>query len=267
MTLLDTHVHLDFDAYDDARDTIVSEAASMGVTRLINPGTDLSRSRAAVTLAATYPGVYAAVGIHPNSTADFSDEMLAEVRALAGAPKIVAIGEIGLDYYWDDSPKDAQRRALEAQLALAAELELPVIIHNRQASEDVIAVLGAWVPTLPPTLRSRPGVLHSFSAPLEIAEQALALGFYIGFTGPVTFKNADDLRHVAAQVPLDRILVETDGPFLTPEPYRGRRPNRPAYVRFVAERLAALHSLPDQEFFTLTTANAERLFALPPEIP
>jgi TatD DNase family protein len=267
MPLIDTHVHLDFDAYDDARDEIVREAAAQGVTRLIDPGTDLPRSRAAVALAATYPGVYAAVGIHPNSTAEFSDALLAEVRALAGAPKVVAIGEIGLDHYWDDSPADVQRRALEAQLALAAELALPVIIHNRDASQDVIAVLSAWVPTLPPALRERPGVLHSFSAPLEIAQKALALGFYIGFTGPITFKNADELRSVAARVPLDRLLVETDGPFLTPAPYRGRRPNRPAYVRFVAERLAALHGLPDEEFFAQTTANAERLFALPPEQP
>lgn len=263
MNLIDTHCHLDFDAYDPIRDAILREAHAAGVTRVINPGTDLPRCRKAQAIAETYPGVYVAAGIHPTSTADFNDATLAEVRALAAHPKIVAIGEIGLDYHWDTSPRAAQWAAFEAQLALAAELTLPVIIHNREASDDVLAILAAWCATLPPALRDRPGVLHSFSAPAAIAERGIALGFYLGFTGPVTFKNADDLRRIAARVPLDRILVETDGPFLTPEPLRGRRPNRPAYVRYIAERLAALHNLSDADFFAQATANAERLFALP----
>ena len=261
MPLIDTHCHLDFNAYDGLRDEIVAEAAASGVTRILNPGTDLDRSRAAIALAETYPGVYAGVGVHPNSTAGFSPAHLATLHDLTAHPKVVAIGEIGLDYYWDDSPKDVQRAAFEAQLDLAAALELPVIIHNRDASDDVLAVLSAWTTALPAALRDRPGVLHSFSAPQSAAERGLALGFYLGFTGPVTFKNADDLRHIAARVPADRLLVETDGPFLTPHPYRGRRPNRPAYVRFIAERLAALHALPFDEFAAQTTTNAERLFA------
>src|SRR5690606_33387864 len=154
------------------------------------------------------------------------------VAELSQAPKVIAIGEIGLDYYRDRSPKEIQRQAFEAQLALASRLELPVIIHNRDASEDVIAILEAWTRELPDSLRDRPGVLHSFSAPQAIAERALAAGFYLGFTGPITFKNADDLRRVAAMTPLDRILIETDGPFLTPTPHRGQR-NEPAYVRFI----------------------------------
>lgn len=265
MRLIDTHCHLDFNSYDGLRDEIVREAAGAGVTRILNPGTDLDRSRAAVELAARYPGVYAAVAIHPNSTAAWSDGWIEALRALAAQPKVVAIGEIGLDYYWDESPKATQWRAFEAQLALASELELPVIIHNRDASDDVLDILARWVPTLPPALRDRPGVLHSFSAPQSAAERGLSLGFCLGFTGPVTFKNADDLRHIAARVPDDRILVETDGPFLTPHPYRGRRPNRPAYVRFIAERLAALRVVSDEAFAAQTTANAERLFRLPPE--
>lgn len=267
MPLIDTHCHLDFDSFDGIRDEVIREAFDAGVTRIVNPGTDLDRSRAAVALADTYPGVYAAVGVHPSSTANFADVMLDEVRALADHPKVVAIGEIGLDYHWDDSPRDVQRTAFEAQLALAAALSLPVIVHNRDASEDVIDVLAAWVPGLPPDLRGRPGVLHSFSAPQAIADRALELGFYLGFTGPVTFKNADDLRAIAARVPDDRILVETDAPFLTPHPYRGRRPNRPAYVRYVAERLAALRQTSDEAFAAQSTANAERLFALPPDNP
>ncbi len=261
MPLIDTHCHLDFNAYDGLRDEIVAEAAASGVTRIINPGTDLERSRAAIALAETYPGVYAAVGVHPNSTADFSPTHLATLHDLAAHPKVVALGEIGLDYYWEDSPKDVQWAAFETQLNLAAALELPVIIHNRDASDDVLAVLAAWTAALPAALRERPGVLHSFSAPQSAAERGLALGFYLGFTGPVTFKNADDLRHIAARVPADRLLVETDGPFLTPHPYRGRRPNHPAYVRFIAERLAALRAIPYEDFAAQTTANAERLFA------
>ena len=235
------------------------------MTRIVNPGTDPGTSRAALALADRYPGVYAAVGLHPNSTADLAPDALDGLREMARHPKVVAIGEIGLDYYWHDSPPDVQRAAFEAQLALAAELELPVIIHNREAGEDVIAVLESWTPTLPASLRDRPGVLHSFSAPQAIADRALALGFYIGFTGPVTFKNAESLRLTAFRVPDDRILVETDAPFLTPHPYRGRRPNQPAYVRFIAERLAALRGVPDDVFAAQTTANAERLFRLPPE--
>ncbi len=261
MTLIDTHCHLDFNAYDGLRDEIIAEAAASGVTRILNPGTDLERSRAAILLAETYPGVYAATGVHPNSTAEFSAAHLDALRDLAAHPKVVAIGEIGLDYYWEDSPKDVQWAAFEAQLDLAAALELPVIIHNRDASDDVLAVLAAWSAALPAALRDRPGVLHSFSAPQSAAERGLALGFYLGFTGPVTFKNADDLRHIAARVPADRLLVETDGPFLTPHPYRGRRPNRPAYVRFIAERLAALRAVPYDDFAAQTTANAARLFA------
>jgi TatD DNase family protein len=264
MTLIDTHCHLDFDAYDGIREAIIREAADAGVTRIINPGVDLPRTQAALALADAYPGVYAAVGIHPNSTVGFSDDVLARVRAMAAHPKVVAIGEIGIVYHWDDSPKETQWAAFEAQLALAAELELPVIVHNRDASDDVLAILTTWTATLPPALKDRPGVLHSFSAPQATAERGIALGFYLGFTGPVTFKNADDLRHIVARLPVDRILVETDGPFLTPHPYRGQRPNKPAYVRLIAQRIAALHNLPDEEFFAQSTTNAERLFALPP---
>jgi TatD DNase family protein len=264
MTLIDTHCHLNFDAYDDIRDEVVQQATKAGVTRIINPAIDPPSAQQAIDLSEKYAGVYAAVGVHPNSTAGFSGRILDEIRALADHPKVIAVGEIGLDYYRDRSPKSTQWRAFEDQLALAAELNLPVIIHNRDASEDVLTILSGWVTTLPETLKERPGVLHSFSAPQEIADRALSLGFYLGFTGPVTFKNADDLRQIAARVPDDRILVETDGPFLAPHPYRGKFPNRPAYVRHVAERIATLRNVPDRDFFLQSTTNAERLFALPP---
>ncbi len=262
MQLIDTHCHLNFDRYDEDRAEVVQSALDAGVARIINPGTDFASSQAACQLADEYPGIYAAVGVHPTSTVGWSPEILTSIESLADHPKVVAIGEIGLDYYWDTAPPAIQHTAFKDQLRLAARLELPVIIHNREASEDVIAILREWVADLPDSLKDRPGVLHSFSAPLTIAEEALKLGFYLGFTGPVTFKKADDLRAVATRVPLDKILIETDGPFLTPHPYRGKR-NQPAYVQYVAERLAALHQIDDETFAAQTTRNAETLFNLP----
>lgn len=260
--MIDTHCHIDFDAYDADRDAVIERAAQAGVTRIINPSVDVASSARIIAQAARYDGLYATVGVHPNSTADLADGWLSELRELGSGTSVVAVGEIGLDYYWDRSPKDVQRAAFEAQLALAAELALPVIIHNREAHDDVMAILEAWVAGLPPDQRERPGVLHSFSAPPAIAERALAAGFYLGFTGPITFKNADELRSVAAQVPLDRLLVETDGPYLTPTPHRGKR-NEPAYIPLIVERLAGLHRVTLDDMAAQTTRNAERLFGLP----
>lgn len=264
MSLIDTHCHINFESYDDDRADVMTRAAAAGVRRIINPAIDLPSSRDIIQLAKQYPGVYATVGIHPNSTADFETSWVDELAVLADDPKVVAVGEIGLDYHWDDSPKAKQFEAFEAQLTLAARLELPVIIHNREASDDVMAILERWAADLPASLKDRPGVLHSFSAPLEIAKRALHSGFYLGFTGPITYKNADNLRHIAATVPLDRIVVETDGPFLTPVPFRGKR-NEPAYIPYMVDRLAALKQISNEEMGAATTANAERLFKLPPE--
>lgn len=263
--LIDTHCHLDIDDYDADRDAVIARATAQGVRRIIVPAIDRESGPGVLALAARASGVYAAVGIHPNSTVDFQPAHIAIIEAQAHQPKVIAIGEIGLDYYRDWSPKAQQRSAFAAQLALAARLGLPVIIHDRDAvdslecSEDILSILEAWVPTLPDALRARPGVLHSFSAPWAIAERALKLGFYLGFTGPLTYKNANDLRLVASRVPTDRLLIETDGPYLTPHPHRGKR-NEPAYVRLVAERMATLHNLSLAEISHLTTQNAERLF-------
>jgi TatD DNase family protein len=260
--LIDTHCHINFDSYDADRDVVIAHAGDVGVTRIINPAVDLETSHAALQMAAQYSGVFAAVGIHPNSSADFASSGIEILRQLAAEPKVVAIGEIGLDYHWDESPKEKQFEAFEAQLALAAALELPVIIHNREASDDVIVILERWAASLPESLRERPGVLHSFSAPKAIAERALNIGFYLGFTGPITYKNADDLRRIAASVPLERMVVETDGPFLTPTPHRGKR-NEPAYIPLIIERLATLRQISVEAMAEATTANAERLFKLP----
>jgi len=266
MQLVDTHCHLNFHRYDDDRDEVMARAAKQGVTRVVIPGIDLETTQQALALSNRYPGIYAAAGIHPNSTADFTQADIDTIRSLAGHDKIVAIGEIGIDYHWDKSPPETQKRAFRAQLDLAAELQLPVIIHNREASDDVMDVLEAWVAAgLPAAIKDRPGVMHSFSAPQHIADRALAIGFYLGFTGPITFKKANDLRAVARTVPDDRILIETDGPFLTPEPKRGKR-NEPAYVRLIAHQLAELkgHSL--EEMAAITTANAKTLFQFPTSI-
>ncbi len=259
--LIDTHCHLNFERYNEDRPQVIQRAVDAGVTRMIVPAIDVSSSYEALQLATTYQGIFAAVGIHPNSSADFQAEILGPIEALAQEGEVVAIGEIGLDYYWDKSPKHKQRWALESQLELAAKLELPVIIHNREASEDVIDILEAWANTLPENLQGRAGVLHSFSASMAIAQRALAAGFYLGFTGPITFKKADELREIASQIPLDRILVETDGPFLTPHPYRGKR-NEPAYIPYIVEQLAQLHGVSPDEMGQITTRNAERLFKL-----
>lgn len=270
MELVDTHCHLNFRRYDHDRPDVLRRAVDAGVQRIIVPAIDLASCREAIALAGREKGIYASVGIHPNSSADFKENMLDELRMLARAPDVVAIGEIGLDYHWDKSPKPRQWRAFESQLALAVELELPVIIHNREkrvdtapsASADLLAILENWAPSAPARLRERLGVLHSFSASLEIAERALELGFYLGFTGPVTFKKASALRAIAARIPRNRILIETDGPFLAPQQRRGKR-NEPAFVRYINDKLAEQHGVAPEEMARQTTRNAEALFALP----
>ena len=261
MELVDTHCHLNFRRYDHDRAEVLQRALNAGVKRIIIPAIDLESCRQAIALAATETGIYTSIGIHPNSSGDFNESMLAELRKLTRHAKVVAVGEIGLDYHWDKSPKPTQWRAFELQLALASELELPVIIHNREASDDVMAILENWAPTAPASIHGRLGVLHSFSASGAIAQRALELGLYLGFTGPVTFKKADALRDIAQSIPINRILIETDGPFLAPQQRRGKR-NEPAYVRYINDKLAELHGLPPEEMARATTRNAERLFAL-----
>lgn len=253
--LIDTHCHLDFDHFDEDRSQVIDRAAAAGVRRIIVPATDLANCLAVIKLAEGYTNVFVAVGVHPTSSAAWQDSWIKTLRDFAGHEKVIAIGEIGLDYYWDRSPKEVQHRVLSQQLALAAELELPVIIHNRESSADVLRLLAES----PLNGRLHPGVLHSFSGDWETAAAALNMGYYLGFTGPVTFKKAGDLRRIAAQVPLNRLLVETDAPFLAPQPYRGKR-NEPAYVTYIAERLASLFSVDVDVFARQTTENAARLF-------
>lgn len=254
---IDTHCHLDFEKFDGDRDAVIARALEAGVERVIVPALHPSNWQTVLHLTQQYPPLYAALGIHPNSSQDWQEHWLDDLRPLLNHPKVVAIGEIGLDYYWKLSPKETQHQALAAQLRLAAEVGLPVILHNREADTDLLQLLAAS----PLVGRSRIGVLHSFASSWKVAKTALDMGFYIGFTGPLTYKNGDVLRTVAAQIPLDRLLLETDAPFLPPHPHRGKR-NEPAYIPLIAERVAGIHNLPLPAIAQQTSSNARYLFHL-----
>jgi TatD DNase family protein len=261
-TLVDTHAHLDFSKFDADRPAVMERARASGVAVIVNVGTDLASSRRAVELAEQYEAVYAAVGVHPHGAKKLDGAMLAQLRDLTQKPKVVAVGEIGLDYYRDLSPRDVQRRAFQAQLAWAARLGKPVIIHDRDAHDEILEALTDWAAGLEnSTLAGRLGVLHTFSGDLDMAKKAIDLGFYISISGPVTYRNARQLPGIVRALPLDRLLVETDCPFLAPEPYRGKR-NEPAYTRLVAERVAELKGISFDDLARATTANAQRLFRL-----
>lgn len=261
MQLVDSHAHLDLAQFDGDRQEVLRRAAGAGVVCLVDVGADLASSRRAVALAQVEPRIWAAVGIHPHDAASVTLETLAELRAWAGEPRVVAIGEIGLDYYRDLSPRSQQRDAFAAQLALAQELGLPVIIHDRDAHEETLAILREAACQAAPAWG---GVMHCFSGDLQFAHQVLDLGLYIGIAGPVTYPSAKKLVEVARSVPLERLLIETDCPYLAPQAHRGQR-NEPGYVRFVAERLAELRDLPLEEVARVTSDNACALFSLKPE--
>jgi TatD DNase family protein len=271
MTLTDTHCHLDFNWYDDDRQAVLERAAQAGVERILIPGLTGTSSLDAVHLAESQPMLFAAVGVHPNEVRTWNTQTRNALRQLATSRKVVAIGEIGLDYFREHAPHDLQQRVLHEQLAMAADRGLPVIIHLREvddgengpATVQLMEILEAWVAglhTAKHPLAERPGVLHSFSGNLDTAEQAMRLGFLIGVTGPVTFKNAARRQEVVRGLPLERILIETDAPFLTPMPHRGQR-NEPAYVRFIADKIAGLKSRSQEEVASVTSANATRLFS------
>lgn len=261
--LTDTHCHLNLNTFQEDLEPVLERAWERGIDRILIPGIDVETSRTAVSLAERYEPLYAAVGVHPGDASTWTDDTSAILSELARHPKVVAIGEIGLDYYRDRAPRPLQRQVFHDQLELAAALELPVVIHNRKSLDDVWNELSTWQAALAqsaPELASRPGVLHSYDGPLAPAQQAIAKGFFIGISGPVTFKNAQERQDVVSALPLDHILVETDAPYLTPHPHRGRWPNEPAYVAFVAEKIAELHRLPLEAVTRTTGENAANLF-------
>ena len=262
MQLTDTHCHLDFERFDSDRDQVIQRALKAGVERILIPGIDLHSSMAAVGLTNQHSHIFAAVGVHPNSGTSWTRTSLAELTDLSQYNKVVAIGEIGLDYYRDHTPQPLQRKVFREQLAMAADLNLPVVIHNREATRDLLPMLLEWQEDLADSgssLADAPGVLHSFSDDFETAERVLEIGFYLGFTGPVTFRKAIELQEIARRVPLEKLLIETDAPFLSPHPFRGKR-NEPAHVSYVAEKIAELRGLSPEEIGKISTQNAKKIF-------
>jgi len=257
--LVDSHCHLSLDSFVLDLEAVLARAAEAGVSRIVVPGIDLASSRAAVELAAGHAALQAAVGVHPHHAGSWQPGTLDELRDLAQSPGVVAIGEIGLDYVRHLSPPKAQRSVFEAQLDLAGQLGLPVIVHNRQAIDDLLLALTGWSAGLAEGLTDRAGVLHAFSAGADEGLAAIEAGFFLGVAGPITFHNADDRRRITAAFPLDRLLVETDSPYLSPHPHRGQ-PNEPARVRLIAERLAELVGQTLQDIADATTYNACTLF-------
>ena len=279
--LTDTHCHLDFGKFDNDREAVIRRAIDVGVRRILIPALDYESSLAAIRLADAFADIFAAVGFHPTDLDKWTAESLENLRKLIAAPqpdgslpkhKLVAIGEIGLDYYWvkESEKRGFQQAVLRQQLTLAQEVNLPVILHMREendawfgaASADLLEVLSEWHAALlagSHPLAEKPGVLHSYNGNLETAQKALALNFYIGITGPVTYKNAEEKREIVRQLPLERLLIETDSPFLTPVPQRGRR-NEPAFVVHIADKIAEIHKTTREQVARVTYQNANRLF-------
>jgi TatD DNase family protein len=255
MILVDTHAHLDIKDFDGDRGDVLGRAALNGVAAIVNASFDLESSRRSVAMAGRYRGLYAIVGIHPHDADEAPEGYLEELRVLARNPAVVALGEMGLDYYRDLSPRAVQQKVFREQLALARELNMPAVIHDRDAHGDVMNILRRdGVPR-------RGGIMHCYSGSWEMARECIKMGFYISVAGPVTFPNASRLKDIAARLPLDRILVETDCPYLTPQAHRGKR-NEPAYVRYVAEEIARLRGMPPEEFARAASANAAAIFGV-----
>ena len=253
--LFDTHAHMDDRAFDEDREALLARLPEQGIGLLMNPGCSLASSRDAVALAARYDYIYAAVGSHPDAADEVTPTVLDEYRMLCKRnPKVRAIGEIGLDYHYEDVPRQRQQEAFRAQMGLAAELTLPVIVHEREAHEDGMRIVEEF-----PSVK---GVFHCYSGSAEMAKWLISRGWYISFTGVLTFKNARKAVETAASIPLDRIVLETDCPYMSPEPFRGRR-NDPGRLYRMAEALAQIRDLPVEKIHEITMENGKRLYRIP----
>lgn len=252
---VDTHAHLFFDNFNGELDEIISRAKEAGVEYILVPGTDIKTSRQAIALAEKYENVFASVGVHPHDSKDWSDEDLAALTEMADHPKVVALGEMGLDYYYDFSPREKQIEAFEEQLNLALIKNKPVIIHNREANDDTMSIIREFTDT---NLKAQ---LHCFAGTLEEAKELIGMGHLISFPGNLTFKKMEQLREIVRNLKLENLLLETDCPFMTPVPHRGKR-NEPAYVPLVAEKIAELYDIPIEEVGRVTSNNAFKLFGI-----
>ncbi|MBK7630317.1 MAG: YchF/TatD family DNA exonuclease [Ignavibacteriales bacterium] len=252
---IDTHAHLFFENYKDDIDEVINRAKENGIDYIIIPATDLKTASEAISLAEKYEQVYATVGIHPHDTKDWNESLIPEIEKLSKHPKIVAIGEIGLDYYYDFSPKDQQIKAFKSQLELAIKLELPVVIHNRDSDEEMLDIIKSYCGT---GLKAQ---FHCYNGSVDDAIELMKMNHFISFTGNITFKKSDGLREILKHVDLNHLLLETDSPFMTPVPYRGKR-NEPAYVTSVAKQIADVHKISIEEVGRITSLNSFRFFGI-----
>ncbi len=250
--IFDSHAHYDDEAFDPDRDELLNHISQNGVCAVINAGCDLPSSHEGIALSQKYPFFYSSIGIHPHEAQSVTQETIEELRSLAQNPKVVAVGEIGLDYHYDLSPREKQREVFEQQLLLAKELSLPVIIHSREATEETLTLLKKYRPQ---------GVVHCFSGSAETAREIVGLGMYLGFTGMITFKNTKHALEAIQAVPADRLLLETDCPYMTPVPYRGKRCDS-TMIALTAQKMAQLKNLPVQEMIDLARQNTCRLFGI-----
>ncbi|KGA96456.1 hydrolase TatD [Alkalihalobacillus alcalophilus ATCC 27647 = CGMCC 1.3604] len=253
--LFDTHVHLNADQFDDDLEEVIQRAEEAGVKEMVVVGFDEKTINRALKLIEKYEQLYAAVGWHPVDAIDMTEDHLKWLEELAAHPKVVALGEMGLDYHWDKSPKEIQKQVFRQQIALAKKVQLPIIIHNRDADQDVVDILREE------KAEEVGGIMHCFGGSVEIATQCLDMNFYISLGGPVTFKNAKRPKLIAKEVPLERLLIETDCPYLAPHPFRGKR-NEPAYVELVAKEIAELREMSLEEIALQTRENAKKLFKI-----
>ncbi|KJS79805.1 MAG: hydrolase TatD [Peptococcaceae bacterium BICA1-8] len=253
--LFDTHAHLDDVKFNGETDEVILRAKEQGVSLIVNVGYNLRHAQQSIALAEKYDFIYASVGLHPHDAKDGDKSFWEEIYKLARHPKVVALGEMGLDYYWDNSPRDVQRDVFRQQIGVAKDLKLPIIIHDRDAHQDVLTIVKEE------RALEVGGVFHAYSGSWEMTKEIMDLGFFISIGGPVTFKNANKILEVVEKVPLESLLIETDCPYLTPEPYRGKR-NEPGYVKLVAEKIAQIKNISYEEVASATKENGMRLFRI-----
>ena len=251
---IDSHAHLDDDRFDDDREILIESLRANNIDLVFNIGADIKTSKASVELAKKYDHIYAVVGVHPHDAEDAEDNYLDILRELSLEEKVVAIGEIGLDFYYDNSPRDIQRKVFKEQLKLAKELNLPVVIHTRDASQETFDILKEAGKD-----GSLRGIMHCYSGSVEMAKEYIKLGFYISIAGPVTFKNSRVVKDVAKEIPPDKLLIETDCPYPSPEPHRGKR-NEPKFVKHTAEKIAEIRGISLEELAKATSENTKRIF-------
>ena len=253
--LIDTHAHLFFSNFENDLDEVINRALNEGINYIIVPATDIKTSYQVLELCDKYDFIYGAVGVHPHDTKDWNSSQLTEIKNLAKHSKVVAIGEIGLDYYYDFSPKENQIEAFKSQINLAIELNLPVVIHNRESDEDMLKIIKEYCGS---GLKAQ---FHCYGSPLEYANEYIRMGHFVSFTGNITFKKADELRDILSKISLEHVMIETDSPFMTPVPHRGKR-NEPVYVKLVAEKIAEVHNLSVEDIARFTSYNVFRMFGI-----